>query len=307
VFSHNLFFPAPITAASHGVLSDGIWQLLRIDSWPLLAIELLQSILMLTTGILISFMMQKFKLINKTTLMPAAVFVLICSYFPEMRIHIAETLCGLCLIILLYKIFGAYNKQRADMVYFDAAIISAIASLIYFPAVIFFFFSLFGLLRMRSTSFREFIIYLSGWLTVAFLLGTYIFWNGSWEAWFASWEVQMHFISGIGELMNATIIAKLSLIGLVFIVTLIFYFDRLSANLIQIRKYMGVFMLLFLFCLVTACLGIGMDEGSLYLLWVPVTVVISYYFFHFKQLWYSEGMHAALLLGTFLFQYLTFA
>jgi hypothetical protein len=36
-------------------------------------------------------------------------------------------------------------------------------------------------------------------------------------------------------------------------------------------------------------------------------VVISYYFFHYKQIWYAEGMHAALLLGTFLFQYITFA
>lgn len=308
VNAHALMHPVAVHDHTYSYISNWLLlSVLHIDALPLQLLHILQLALVTGTGIWLSMLMQKYKLISKPSLVPAVTFVLLCSFFPDILNSVPEILCGLITIRILFSVFSAYNKQRCDLTYFDAALLSGLAVLLYPPSGILLLFSMLALLRMRSTTFREFMIYIIGVCTVAWLTGTALFWVGELETFRNSWQEQWHYFMDPAALLTTPLIVKTSLIGLVFFMALILYFEKISSNLIQIRRYMTVFLWLFLASLLALGFGATLHEGSYYLLCIPVAMVISYYLFHSKQVLYTEGAHATLLIATILMQYITFA
>lgn len=277
-----------------------------VEDLPAAVYGSLQLVLICITGLFLSTLMQRYKLISKPSMIPAMSFVLLCSFFPSTLQAFPEIWVGLLILLIVQKIFAAYNKQRCDMTYFDVALLSGIATLIYFPAIILCLFSILGMLRMRSTSAREFLIYLCGLLTVVWLTGTILFWFVTVDDFLASWQLQFHYFTDPATFFTTNMIIKLSVIGVAFIMALLLYFEKLSTNLIQLRRYMTVFVWLFLLLGAVLGLGIGVYEQAIYPLLIPVSMVIGYYFFHSKQPAYTESVHGALLLTTILLQYVTF-
>lgn len=274
---------------------------------PLYYIGLVQWVLITFTGMALSTLMQRFKLVNKPTLLPAMTFVLLCSFFPSLLMALPQVWSGLLTLVILFKIFSAYNKQRCDMTYFDAGSLSALATLLYLPSAILLVFGILAMLRMRSTTFREFVIYLTGLFTPVFLLGTLLFWLGGTEALLKAEVPEFSFFRGEAALFSTAVIVKMSVVGIVLILALVLFTEKISSNLIQIRRYMSVTIWLLLAGIVAMGIAYPPSEAAFYPLLLPAAMVISYYFFHSKQLLYTEGAHAVLLLATIILQYITFA
>jgi len=307
VHMHGLLYPPTWPEQMHTFLSH--WLLDEhndLQQIPVFYVALVQLILITATGLALSTLMQRFKLVNKPTLLPAMTFVLLCSFFPGHLLALPEVWSGLLILAILFKVFSAYNKQRCDMTYFDAGALSVLATLIYWPSAILLVFSMLAMLRMRSTTFREFVIYLTGVITPVFLLGTLVFWFGGPEALRDLQMPALSFFRGQAELFSTTVIVKVSLIGAVLILALLLFAEKISSNLIQIRRYMSVTIWLLLAGIAALGTAFPAAESAFYPLLLPAAMVISYYFFHSRQLLYTEGAHAGLLIATIILQYITF-
>lgn len=307
VHAHHFMLPAVPMEGTQSYISRWLIQdVLFADQLPYQIRGLIQLLMITGTGFALGILMQRYKLLNKPSLLPAMTFVLLCSFFPGLFQAMPEIWCGLIVMTLLFKIFGAYNKQRSDMTYFDAGALSITAVLLYPPMVILLVFSIIALFRMRSTSFREFVIYLIGMLTIVFLTGTVLYWFGQLEDFWQDPQWTFHFFAQAQDSFTTMRIVKLSLIGAVLIMALLLYLDKIATNLIQIRRYMVVCIWLLLAGIPVAALAPAGTDGAWYILLIPAAIIISYYFFHSKLSLYTESAHAVLFVATILMQYVTF-
>lgn len=303
-----ILHPVDISLQEYSYIGNIIFNnWLHTGNWPSSILVIIHITLVLLTGILLCFLMQQFKIITKASLIPAVVFIVLCSFFQDFFYSTPELICGIILLFLLFKIFGIYNKSKADMTYFDVGLLSGLMSLLYFPAAVFCLFGILSLFRIRSTSFREFFIYMTGLTVSYFLACTALFWFDVLPQ-FA--EKQFHFAQLLQVSKGAfgvLSIVKISLIGTVFITALIFFSNRFSTNLIQVRKYLSAFVWLFIFSTACLFLNIPLHEGALYFEMIAVSVFISYYFYHSKNKLAPELIYLGLVGATLLFQYINFA
>lgn len=300
--------PEAIEINSYGYISNIVFNnWLNMQQLPVSVVLIIHLGIIVVTGILSCFLMQQFKIITKPSLIPAAVFITICSLFPAILFSSPELLCGLIIVWMLFKVFIIYNKVKADMAYFDVGLMGGLISLFYFPATVFCFFGIIVLFSMRSTSFRDFFIYLIGVFLGYFLIGTALFWFDLLPDFVAAQFTLPNGISFQGSSFSANTIVKLSIVGIVFIVAIIFLGNRFSANLIQVRKYLAAFVWLLMFTLAACFLNYPIQENALYLLLLSISLFVSYYFYHSKNRFASEIMFLTLISTTLIFQYINFA
>lgn len=304
---HTLLHPFPATGDYQFYLSHLIFdQWLHIRALPLQALNIILLLIIFGQGILLSVLMQSFKLIAKPSLLPAMTYVLLCSLFPQLLESPAEIICVLLLLWLLNKLFNVYNKARADGSYLDAGLLTGLLSLIFFPASLFILFGWFSLVRLRSSNFREFAVFLSGLLVILFLAFTGVFW---FDALPELMKGQFYFPLPpfeTGDLFETIPLIKIILLTLALILSLIFLSNRYTANLIQIRKYLSTFIWLLLYAAITIFFNRPVSTASLSLLMLPAAFFISYYFYYSKATLYTELVHAGLITATFMFQYINF-
>lgn len=303
-----LIYPAPAELHTYSYISNIIFnKWLQLPQLPVYIVLILHIAIIVVTGILICFLMQQFKIITKPSLIPAAIFITICSIFPAILFSSPEILCGILLVWILFKTFSIYNKTKADMAYFDVGLMSSLMSLLYFPAIVFCFFGIITLFRMRSTSFRDFFIYMVGIVLGYFLIGTVVFWFDLLPE-FAKAQFVLPKGILISEISFSVItIVKLSIIGIIFITALIFLSNKFSVNLIQVRKYLGAFVWLFVFAIASCFLNYPLQEYALFPVLLAVSLFISYYFYHSKNRLAAELMFLTLIGTTLIFQYINFA
>lgn len=279
---------------------------LHISAWPAVLVTVIHIGLIMSTGILLSFLLQQFKIITKASLVPAVVFVTLSSIFPDFIYSAPEIICGILLVFILFKIFGVYNKSKSDMTYFDVGLLSGIMSLLYFPAIVFCFFGILSLFRIRSTSFREFFVYCLGIILSYFLAVTTLFWFDLLPEFAnAQSSIPENFNRAAASFGIITIV-KLSVVGMVFIPSLVFFSNRFSTNLIQVRKYLSAFVYLLIFSTACMFLNIPLHDGALYFVIIAASVFVSYYFYHSKNRLAPELLFLALTGTTLIFQYINF-
>lgn len=296
--------PGEITHYFIGDLLFNKW--LQLNNLPEFIVPFFNLACIITQAVLISMLMQGSKVNTKPSLLPALVFILLCSFFPEMLYNTPAILCGFFLIWILFKIFSAYNKPKADTIYFDTGLLNGFVSLLFFPTIVYGIYSLLAIIRMRSITFREFILYLSGFIVIYFLAATAFFWFDLLPVFWENHFIIPSDLTKLSVFFSSITIVKLILIGIALIISLLFYSNKFSTNLIQVRKYLGSFISFFLFGIAVFLLNSNADAGGLYFLLMGTSFFISYYFFHSKNRMTPEIIHITLLGATILFQYINF-
>ncbi len=158
----------------------------------LLKIPVLISVLAIVSvylaGLLVGRLFNRFKFANQSSWLPAYVFVLLGSSFPSL-VNMIPVIVSVCfLVLLLHKVFAFSEKEELSVRLFDAGLMAALASLVYFPAVVCLLLMLIGLFTQRTVAWREWSVGMLGFATPYWLLfsGLYFFGELNWF-----WEGQM--------------------------------------------------------------------------------------------------------------------
>ena len=124
-------------------------------------------------AILLNAYVNKFEILTIRSNLPALFFVIITSAFSSFQLFHPVIISNLLLIIAFGRICSIYRQDYVFAYTFDVGALIALASLFYFPAIIFFPVAWFSLAVIRPFIWREYVISLLGMLTPYGLLITY--------------------------------------------------------------------------------------------------------------------------------------
>lgn len=132
---------------------------------------LLTIVLIFAQALLISRMVTMHRLSRALSLIPGAVFILFISSILEPFAFHYILLANLFFVLSLGSLFKIYKKYKPISTLFNAGFFLGLATIIYFPYVIFIAAMLIGLYNLRSFNFKESLQVLIGFLSSIFLVG----------------------------------------------------------------------------------------------------------------------------------------
>ncbi|HWB64133.1 MAG TPA: DUF6427 family protein [Chitinophagales bacterium] len=264
----------------------------------------LSAVLTFIQALIINGLINENKVLPKKNYMGGALFIIISSFFKESLALSPALISATFIIICVARLFSLVRKDKAYGDIYDIGFLIALASLFYFPVIVFVLPAFIGLATVRPFSFKEWGAVLTGFLSPLFLLFTWYFWNdttgqlipevlnlqpGGW--------LQHAGFSAINWIMAVSL-------ALVVFIALAFLPAALYSSLIQVRKFSGVLVAFIFFTIAGFFMQSVVNQSHWVLVALPVSVILAIVMMQIKRRWVSEVIHLILILLVLAGQYL---
>jgi len=232
---------------------------------------LLTIVLIVAQALLISRMVTLHRLSRALSLIPGAVFILFISSILEPFAFHYILLANLFFVLSLGSLFKIYKKYKPISTLFNAGFFLGLATIIYFPYVIFIAAMLIGLYNLRSFNFKESLQVLIGFLSSIFLVGLLFYYFDNLELYqayfFNSFSVP---IIDLTDYISLT--KPLLAIGTILILVGFQHVLRKKKKFDAIRKIELTYSL-FLLAILSVFLTTELTEQHLVLISVPMSII----------------------------------
>jgi hypothetical protein len=226
--------------------------------------------------------------IHVRTQLPALFYIVLTAGFNPTHQLTPALVDSLLVMIILFRLFVTYKTDGPSVNFLDTGFLIAVASMIYFPAILLFIFLLVALIMLRPLNWREWVyVFLGLMLPYLFVVSGY---------YIAGVPVREFFqgFSGLFQHHKQTY-SIIQLIGWAFIAGMMIYSSYFMTSAIDKMKIHGrkIFMLylwLFLFAVIIYLVipGAGMDIVSIAA--IPLSFLFSHYFCNCPRNWINEGL-----------------
>lgn len=251
-------------------------------------------LLLLGNSYLLIQMNTNFIFIPVRTQLPALFYLMLSTGIVQLHQLTPALVSSSFLIWMFYRIFSAYKTDGVSMNFLDAGLLVSVASLVYFPSIIFFLFLLSSISLLRPFIWREWVFALIGLLIpYVFLLSGFYLWNLSvpdFISQIAASFASLNITYKLSQMVNWAFILLFIIASSYFIAT---YFDSMK---IHARKFFLVFWFFFLFGLLVFLVHFKSGTGMIYFVSIPLAYLFSFYFIKCKANWINEIVFALLLL-----------
>ncbi len=251
-------------------------------------------LLLLGNSYLLIQMNTNFIFIPVRTQLPALFYLLLSTGIVQLHQLTPALVSSSFLIWMFYRIFSAYKTDGVSMNFLDTGLLISVASLVYFPSIIFFFFLLASISLLRPFIWREWVFALMGLLIpYLFILSGYYIWDLSvvgLVSQISTSFTDLNITYKLSQIINWAFILLLIIGGSYFIAT---YFDSMK---IHARKFFLIFWVFFLFGLLVFLAFFKSSTGMIYFVSIPLAYLFSFYFVKCKANWINEIVFALLLL-----------
>jgi hypothetical protein len=261
------------------------------------------SFLMLSfQALYFNYIINKQEVLYKQSNLPAALYVLIFSTIPDFLVFNPFLLINCLLPVIIYKTFLLYKSEQTLSVAFDSCFLIAIATMIYFPAVLLLIFYLVSLSILRPFSWREWVTSFLGFMLPWFLVWTVLFLMNQSDLLLPPEPVR----AWKPVLLLSTITKQHFITGIFYIGVLLLALGKLRTNfyknVIKMRKFQLCFLVLFLLMLIIVLVPLQHSVSRFNLIVLPLTLFLSYYFVSIKKSWWFELLFL-FMLALILFNY----
>lgn len=251
-------------------------------SWTILAF-----VLLLLQSLIFNFILSSNDIIRKTSLLGAATYFLMMSHLPAFQYLHPALLSHFFLLLTLYFLLNMYGKEIMLRDSFRLGFYIGLASLFYFPTIIFIIFVYAALLLFQVNGWRQwFIPFFSFFTPYVFLFTyyfafdkTYIFLN-YFENFFTPFTFEILYLS-LPEILIA--------IGL-GLITLLSFFKAIARNKekgMHIRKKVAVFISL----MIISYLGLIVTNAPLNeftTILIPTSVLLAMHFNDLRKIIFAD-------------------
>lgn len=300
-----LFFAVPfVPPASSGYLSTLTFQLL---DWVIgsknYIYHLVALALVFFQALYFNFMINQYRILSRPSYVPALSYVLISSLLIEFTLLTPALMANTFLLFACSKILSCYRKERVSPVIFDAALLVSIASLFFFPYIVFFLFVIASLMVLRPFSIREYFFALTGLVLPYYFIGVYFFWNHRLNDFWQTFQItQLNLPLQEIERSSRVIICGVSIL-FVLLWNLFFVQSNLMKMVVQVRSSITLFILFFFAGIFSLLIQFNGELDHFIWLAVPAGLAFSLFFVESRRRWMAEIFHFLLLLSALFFQY----
>ena len=255
--------PADAVVATNQFISPGYGFLTSIIKINSFLGTLLAFGVVLGSAILLNFGLEKYDLVPRNSLIPSMVFIVFMSHEPGLLWLYPALIPVMLIIIVLAIIMEIYNLEEAYTQIFNSGALIALATLFSFESFFFIIFIYLTYFIFRIYHWREWVIPLTGVLTIYIFIWVYFFWNDQLGEAFANYNLlftDLSFISVEGPFHVLSLILLIS-ITLLGIWSLIRIGASYTENILVTRKRLGI---VFWFALITMIIAVFSGNAASY-------------------------------------------
>lgn len=262
-------------------------------------VRLVISIVLVSTGaIYLNQVANRHEIIYRHSFLPALFYALLMSFHRDVIQFHPLLVSNLVLIMALDKTLSLFKNDSPVSPIFDSSFLLSVATLIYFPAFLFFFVFLYAMYNLRSFSFREFMIAWMGFALPFFFLAVYGFWTDSLAASLHNFiaRFSIHRIQN-QVLLKPSLIAFAGYFTLLILLAVVRLRTNFYRNAIKTRSAQEI---LVLFSLMSAGGLFFLPELALYHLTqlaIPFSIFIAYYFISAKKRFWAYEAALWIIIG----------
>lgn len=254
---------------------------------PLIS-EIIIFILLCIESLLLNRILIKHKIINKINFLPAYVFFLFSCTDSSLLGLNPIIFSNFFLIIAFSEIFNFNESKNPYQNILTAGILTSIASLFYFPAILFLLVIILSLITYRVSDWNEFVISILGLIAPYFFLFTFYFLTDKLNNSLNNYNQYFNNIKFAEINFNVHEIISKTFISILLIPSALKLISNINSNVISLRKKYAI--ILFSIPLIGFCLFLT-DELFLYnhlFLLLPISIVISHFLFNLKRkIWFQ--------------------
>ena len=303
VWSHVFFHPAEDIVYNNPMPLFGLLEYFLRSN--VLISNIVAAIICITLVFLITNFNTKFFFITERTFLPALIFILIIALLPGLQTLMPILPTTLFIMLTLRKIVDSYHKKDMAYNFFDAGIIIGTGSLFYANLIWFGALIFIGIILFRTLNIKEIAISILG-LIIPFLIvfGVYYVFGYDFNE---MWPIVYNNFFSTPESLS---FSKLTIATLIFISLIVI------ASLIQIVVFQNTkiksrktFSLLIWMTLISVAVYFLVPSASYELFWllgIPISYFIAYYFIFSKKKIFSEVFFSVFFLLILLIQVLHF-
>ena len=245
------------------------------------------------------------RLAERNQMLVAAFYILLMSSTPILVRPTIMIIVNFLMIILMNTMLNILGKHEPYRQVFDAAFIVGIASLLYFPTVVFLVFTWICFIVFQIFTWREWVISIFAFLLPYLFVGTYFFWTDE------LLDVSRNYITKFYEIkpiiVAANTYAYIVWGLLVFLVLIVFsrMIRGISESISDLRKKNRV-VLFFLFIVAVSSVYSGNNfRMHLSLAAIPVAAIFGTYFSQSKKILLPEIITLLILIVIFAGKFMT--
>jgi hypothetical protein len=268
---------------------------LKIPVWAITVV------LIYLEAILLNVYINKFEILTIRTNLPALFYVIITGSFVSFQVFHPVVIANLFLILAFGRICSIYRQDFVFSHAFDTGALIAVASLFYFPAIVFFPLAWFSLGIIRAFIWREYVIALLGFITPYALLLIYYFFNNQVEflihqVYYIPYLNLLEFNLG-NEKYLYLMFGVLSLLGIPRLISIS------GLSIVRTQNLLKIIGFSFFIGICAFFLFRNNFSYSFMLLAFPLAVLLANYFLTVYKQWIAEVVFIVLILMA-VFQYI---
>ena len=260
---------------------------------------LIGLILVIGEAFLLNFIVNENEVLEKQNYLPALFYIVFMSNNDAMLTLHPLLFGNLFILFALHKLLSSYRKDNAFSQAFDAGFLISIATLFYFPFVVFLPLLGVGLIIMRPFNWREWIISFLGASIPYLFVITFYFWNDRLDYLFydkmfyqfireeqvLDFPKTFYFMLGIGWMVILFSIFKI-IVGV-------------GIGSQRTKKSIILFVWFLFFSALSILLAPEISTKYFSVLAIPSAVFCANYFTHIKKGWWAEFLFLLLLSSLF--------
>jgi hypothetical protein len=286
-------------------LSDLLNRLIGLNKYEHLIHDILSVAVVFTCGLIITGIINHYKLIERAGYMPALIFILSASFINEFC-ELTPALCGFFFLQFSFiTLIKMYKTDKAGGHMFNAGFFIGVASLFYLPYLSFIVFLIGGYVLSRPFVLRELFSGLLGILIPLYFAGVVYFLNDSFRAYLHS-LLALYNIEQVQQ-VQATLLPLVIRLGSLLLLFLIASLSVRSNYNKMVMQNRIIITLCFVFFFSGACSTLFIQDNDMsHFIWLalPFTFLVSIFMAEFRKARMAEVLHLCLLLLVFYFQYL---
>ncbi|MBA3649747.1 MAG: hypothetical protein H0W62_14595 [Chitinophagales bacterium] len=283
-----------------GFLYETLNQLLVNRAWLFHITAIMVTFLQ---ALYFNYIVNYYRILSKPSYLPALSYILISSLFSEFLYLTPALLANLFLLLAFSKMFSSYKKENALSIIFDAAFYISIASLIFFPYLVFIFFIIIPILIYRPFNLRELIIPFVGLLIPYYFLGVYFFWENRLNEFLHSLMIsELRFSPDVLE-KSIRILTESIPVLFVMVWSALFIQANLFKMVVQVRIYLMLFIIFFLIGIFSLAIHFNGEIDHFIWIIIPAGIAFALFFTEYKKRIVPEILHLFLILAILFFQY----
>ena len=259
---------------------------------PVLKMPLLSTfiafLLIISEAFLLNFIVNENEIITKQSYLPALFYVSFMSTHFTMQVLHPLIFSNFFVLLALYRLLSSYRKDNAFSNAFDSGIFLSIASLFYFPNIVFFPLLGIGLILIRPFSWREWLISFFGVIVPYFFVLVYFFWNDRLDTFWNDLLFYFHFNFHAQNPVSNSSYFIFSIGSLMILLSFAKLLNDLSFGSQKSKKGIRLLLWFSLFSCISLLFTPEFSAKYFSSLAIPFSVFCSNYFLTLKKTWWGE-------------------